>query len=349
LPAEEEEFVVKIPSFMRVVGYAHWSYQRFVKGWLPAPVRDFMSAAARSRASHMLAITNAEYNFWRVKKPATKIFGPQYRRSRSYIEIDITYACNLNCFNCNRSCEQAPTGEHMSVAQIERFVADSREAGYRWKRIRVLGGEPTVHKDFFKILDVLRAYRNQDCPETVIEVITNGHGDKVQRAIAKIPDDVVINNTSKETKLQPHFGSFNIAPKDTAEYKDADFRNGCWVIENCGMGLGPNGYYVCAVAGGIDRIHGWDVGRKKLPVVSDDMNDHLERFCSNCGHFKRRLEAPFDGPIMSDTWKTAYANYRAKRPLMSRYGGETRPVEILEPVDNNARLHTMDLHSRRAD
>ena len=43
------------------------------------------------------------------------------------------------------------------------------------------------------------------------QVITNGHGEKVQRAIEKIPGDVIINNTSKETKVQPHFGSFNIA------------------------------------------------------------------------------------------------------------------------------------------
>jgi len=85
------------------------------------------------------------------------------------------------------------------------------------------------------------------------------------------------------------------------------------VIENCGTGLGPNGYYVCAVAGGIDRIYGWNVGRKSLPLITDDMEDHLERFCSHCGHFKRRQEEPFDGPIMSETWQGAYQRYRIQR------------------------------------
>lgn len=339
---------MKIPSLMRVIGYAHWSYQRVVKPRLPEPVQKALSRAARSQFSIVGQQFNERYNVWRVRRQVTRVLGPQYRRSRGYIEIDITWACNLNCFNCNRSCEQAATGEHMSVAQIERFVAESRAANYKWKRIRVLGGEPTVHKHFFEILDVLRRYRDESSPETMIEVITNGHGDKVQRAIEKIPGDVVINNTSKETKVQPHFGSFNVAPKDVPSYSGADFKNGCWVIENCGMGLGPNGYYVCAVAGGIDRIYGWNAGRRSLPVLKDDMFDHLEKFCSHCGHFKREHEEPFDGPVMSETWKEAYRRYRANRPPLTRYGDEARPVEVLEPVDESYRLRVRDTRSRPA-
>jgi radical SAM family protein len=339
---------VKLPSLMRVVGYAHWSYQRLVKPRLPPRVQQLMSRAARSRLSLVSQQFNERYNVWRVRKPVTRVLGPQYRRSRGYIEIDITWACNLNCFNCNRSCEQAPTGDHMTVAQIERFIAESRAANYQWKRIRVLGGEPTVHKHFFEILDRLRRYRDESSPTTMIEVITNGHGEKVQRAIERIPADVVVNNTSKETKVQPHFGSFNIAPKDVPSYGGADFRNGCWVIENCGMGLGPNGYYVCAVAGGIDRIYGWNAGRRSLPVLADDMHDQLERFCSHCGHFKREHEEPFDGPIMSETWKRAYAQHRAKRPLLTRYGDDPRPAEELEPVEDLAQLRVPDTRSRPA-
>jgi len=285
---------MKLPSGMRIVGAAHQAYQRFVKRRLPLPVQKFLSAAARSRTTHVGQVVGAEYNFWRVKKPMTKALGPQYRRSRAHIEIDITWACNLNCYNCNRSCEQAATGEHMTLEQIQLFIKESIEQNTQWKRIRLLGGEPTVHKQFFAILDAVREYRDRHSPGTLIEVVTNGHGDKVNAAIAKIPSDVYVNNTSKETKVQPHFGSFNVAPKDLPEYKDADYTNGCWVVENCGFGLGPNGYYPCAVAGGIDRIYGWDLGRKSLPQASDGMEDLLERFCSHCGHFKRKLEEPIE-------------------------------------------------------
>ncbi len=337
---------MRLPTMMRLIGRTHWAYQQYLKKRLPLRLQRILSKAARSRPGEITQFVNAEYNFWRVKKPATKLLGPQYRRSRDFIEIDITYACNLNCYNCNRSCEQAPTGEHMTIEQIERFVAESVAAGKRWKRIRLLGGEPTVHKNFFKILDSVRAYRDQHSPQTVIEVITNGHGEKVNAIIDKIPADVMINNTSKETKVQPHFGSFNVAPIDVPEYQDADFRNGCWVIENCGFGLGPNGYYPCAIAGGIDRIFGWDLGRKSLPSADDSMEDLLERFCAHCGHFKRRPETPLDGPVMSAIWQDAYARYRKQRPLLRRYGGGERPVEIVEPVSHHPRLNVVDTRSR---
>jgi hypothetical protein len=337
---------MNMPSAMRIIGRAHWYYQRHLKARLPARWRQALSHAARSKVMHMAAHLDANYNAWRVKRAPTKVMGPQYHRSRSFIEIDITWACNLNCFNCNRSCEQAATGEHMTVEQIQRFVDESVAANSRWGRIRLLGGEPTVHKQFFEILDVVRAYRDQHSPDTVIEVITNGHGDKVNAAIARIPADVAINNTSKETKVQPHFGSFNIAPKDVPSYADADYRNGCWVIENCGFGLGPNGYYPCAVAGGIDRIYGWDLGRKSLPVVTDGMDDLLEKFCQHCGHFKREIEGSFDAPIMSETWKAAYEKYKKKRPQLTRYGGGDAPAEVLEPTSDHPRLKVLDNASR---
>jgi len=77
---------------------------------------------------------------------------------------------------------------------------------------------------FSKFSRSFASNRNTSLPDAIIEVITNGHGEKVQQAVEKIPHDVVVNNTSKETRVQPHFGSFNIAPKDTEEYRDGRFR-----------------------------------------------------------------------------------------------------------------------------
>ena len=59
-----------------------------------------------------------KYIFWRVSPDVTRVFGPRYRRSRDRIDIDITWECNLNCFHCNRSCQQAPTEEMMTVKQV---------------------------------------------------------------------------------------------------------------------------------------------------------------------------------------------------------------------------------------
>ncbi len=254
----------------------------------------------------------------RVQRPITRVLGPRYARSRVLIEIDITWACNLRCFNCNRSCEQAPTGEGMTLAQIEAFVKECVATGTRWERIRVLGGEPTLHPQFFEMLDVLLRYRQEHAPATRIEVTTNGHGPKVAAALARMPAGVVVENTAKGSAEQP-FDTFNVAPADLPAYAGADYTNGCAVTSVCGVGLTRNGYYACAVAGGIDRIVGLDMGRQHLPTPDDDMHDQLSAFCRRCGSFKRHHEAPVQQPVSSPSWDAAYARHRAERPLLTRY------------------------------
>jgi len=206
----------------------------------------------------------------------------------------------------------------MTVDQVGHFVDESLDNGVVWERIRVLGGEPTLHPRFFDILDELLRYRAA-VPDVVIEVATNGYGDRVRAVLERLPAGVVVEDTAKDTVEQP-FASFNVAPVDLPAYRRADYRNGCPVTEVCGIGLGPYGYYPCAVAAGIDRIVGWDMGRGELPSPDDEMADQLEAFCSRCGSFKRLHEAPVSRPVQSASWRAAYAAHRDQPPSLTRYG-----------------------------
>jgi hypothetical protein len=69
----------------------------------------------------------------RIARWITRLLGPQYRRSRDLIEIDITYACNLHCLNCNRSVTQAPEALHMPLERVASFVEESISRGKRWR------------------------------------------------------------------------------------------------------------------------------------------------------------------------------------------------------------------------
>ncbi len=205
----------------------------------------------------------------------------------------------------------------MTVEQIQRFVDESAAARYRWDLIEIAGGEPTTHKDFLRILDILREYRARFSPNTVIKVLTNGAGAKVKEAVAQIPEDVLVFDSQKEGKRQVELkhSTFNIAPEDIDEYQSADFRNACEWTEKCGTGLGPTGYYHCPVAAGMDRIFGWNVGRQSLPSMDDSMEDLAERFCSKCGYFMRQMayKKVLDKPLMSPVWQRAYSNYRDRQ------------------------------------
>jgi len=260
----------------------------------------------------------AQWRQFRIQKWLYPLLGPQYRRSRDMIEIDITYLCNLHCNNCNRSVTQAREANHMSVEMVRQFVDDSISHDKQWRRIRVLGGEPTLHPHFHQVLEELLRYRsfNSSC---IVEVVTNGHGKKVQRILESIPEDILIDNSNKESSIQPHFGPFNLAPIDDPKYAHTTFANGCTVLEECGMGLTTMGYYPCAVAGGIDRILKQELGRNQLPSDTDDMFDMAEILCALCGrfrdgHFIPRVLRPelHDAPI-SDTWQQLYAQWHAEK------------------------------------
>jgi len=253
----------------------------------------------------------------RVSRPLTMLIGPKHLRSLEHIEIDLTYVCNLKCINCNRSCRQAPSTDHMTVNQIRKFINESAASQMKWRHIRLLGGEPTLHPDLMEILSDLLEYKRAYSPMTKLKLATNGHGKKVNEVLARLPGTIEIENSMKEGNVT-NFAPFNMAPRDSVRYRFADYSNGCRIIEECGIGLTPYGYYCCAIAGSIDRVFGFDLGRKTLPLPSDFLMDQLKVFCGFCGHFVT-LDRHHTEEEMTERWKSAYKEYSSARPRLSRY------------------------------
>jgi hypothetical protein len=265
------------------------------------------------RMHRNITVKRLMLDFWqaiRCQRFVVAQLGRPFRRSRRFVEIDITYRCNMRCPNCNRSCTQAPAATDMAVSQLEAFLNASAAAGTHWDRIRLLGGEPTLHPDLPVILELLEAYRRQHNPHLRLVLCTNGSGARVQQVLARLPPTVVVKNTYKSARPRL-FRPFNRAPRDLRTYGLADFTCGCRVLEDCGLGLTPQGYYPCAVAGGIDRVFNFGLGRKALPPNDDEMTDLLERFCPLCGHFG--FGWPTRRTIQSLTWIEGYEAYTQRR------------------------------------
>jgi hypothetical protein len=256
--------------------------------------------------------------FIRAQQPVVKILGRQFQRSRRYIEIDVTYKCNLKCLNCNRSCTQLPSDAEMRLDRIAAFITESIQRHAKWERIRILGGEPTLHSRIFEIVDLLREYRQTSNPGVRIVLCTNAFGRRVKAVLSKMPGDIEIKSAIK-TSRKPLFRPFNVAPVDTVYHSFSDFSCGCRILSDCGLGLTPSGYYACAVAGGIDRVFGLGLGRKTLPDRTDSMTDQLSVFCKWCGHFG--FQWPVKRQIVSATWKKAYE--KSRRQLCTESAEDT--------------------------
>jgi hypothetical protein len=232
------------------------------------------------------------YQFVRAQSFISKRFGREFLPSREFAEIDVTYS-----------------NTEIPVADIEAFINQSIKNNIAWKRIRILGGEPTLHSRIFDIIDLLIAYQRNFNPSVRLVLGTNFFGNQVHRVLEKMPDAITIKSTLKVSRVNL-FKPFNVAPVDRHIYRFSDYTCGCRIIEECGLGLTPSGYYMCAVAGGIDRIYCYNLGRKKIPDESDTFSDQMSAFCRLCGHFG--FQWPTRISKQSKTWRMAYKRINKK-------------------------------------
>ena len=251
----------------------------------------------------------------RARKPVTKLFKKKYP-SKYRIHLEITYQCNLECNNCNRLCSQAPSNEHMTIEQIQTFMKESTDNNVVWNWIIIGGGEPTLHPNILQILEMLLAYKKDYSRSARIELSTNGYGKAVKGILSKVPNEIGILNSSKESNVQ-RFCPINLAPIDSVFHRSIDFSIGCDAVPDCGIALTPFGYYPCPVAGAIDRVFGFDIGRKKLPSFDDPMLEMLPKICKFCGAFRFAFRTKRQ--VMSPSWEIALERYREKKPNLTRY------------------------------
>ena len=267
------------------------------------------------RTYHLRCVNSITYI--RSQKLITKILGPGWQRNQEDIEIDITYDCDVKCLNCSRSCRQAPSKEEITLKQIKKFVNESINKNKKWRTIRVLGGEPTLHKDLIPILELLIDYKKTFSPNTFLQIVTNGFGKDNAKILAQIPKEINIKNTSKKTANQK-FYLFNKAPIDNPRYKYADYSGGCPVLNLC-MILTPYGYYNCPAMIGVDRALGLNLGEKELPNKNNQLRNQCEELCKYCGFFGYGATERYNKEVMSKSWKKIYKDYHKNPPKLTKY------------------------------
>lgn len=69
-----------------------------------------------------------------------------------YIQLLLTYKCNLNCSFCYQPKEKKENFPDMNMEDV-RIIEENIRKSYKLKpKIHLFGGEPTINKDFVKIL-----------------------------------------------------------------------------------------------------------------------------------------------------------------------------------------------------
>lgn len=223
----------------------------------------------------------------------------------SHVQIEVTTDCQLGCNNCDRACGIAKSNEKMTKEQILKFVNESLKLKHKWKRIDIIGGEPTLHPDLLTIIDYIKKYKNEN-PDCIIRLSTNGLGKKVNDILKILPNWIRIRNSSKTSKEQP-FSPYNFAPIDLGIRR----ARSCSVPWRCGIALTRYGYFLCGAGASVCRVFNKDIGIKKLRRVNIRRLLKQRKFlCSLCGHSRSVNRKLVTKQVISSSWEEAILKYK---------------------------------------
>src|SRR5678809_138825 len=94
------------------------------------------------------------------------------------IEIQLLLACNFTCMSCDQGSQfhgiSFVKRGTMTLAQIEHFISEMKSANAYFGRIRLVGGEPSLHRQLPVIVRMLQAELVDAGHIGKLEIVTNG-------------------------------------------------------------------------------------------------------------------------------------------------------------------------------
>lgn len=202
------------------------------------------------------------------------------------LEIQIILACNWRCVSCDQGSQFSSFDfikrGTMTMEQIMFFIGEMKDKNAYLGRIRIMGGEPTVHPDFIEILIRLK---NELVPHHVgkIEVVTNGSRKEM---IEKAKELSKVRISGTRVKEDTHLANLVQTPESLG-YRGI-MCNAPW---HCGFSLNAFGYFPCSSGAGIARFEDWMIWQRlTLPTCKTPGNvvrevwPELQRLCDHCYH-----------------------------------------------------------------
>jgi hypothetical protein len=221
------------------------------------------------------------------------------------VELEITLRCNARCPQCSRHCNIFDYGpSDMTLDQIHRFIAQVKEHGEPLDILSLMGGEPTIHPDFEKIVLLLFDELYVKGMVRRLRIATNGRR-PIPSSIRERPIGIITSPVSKKD----HRCQF-IAPVDSGQQVRE-----CPVPHVCGIALNYFGYFPCGAGGAIIRLFRLShLIRHELPRTVED----FRYFHAVCGLCQASAVDPFmlrdHDPTPSLSFRAAIAAYEEEGP-----------------------------------
>ena len=145
-------------------------------------------------------------------------------RSYNYIAVFLTFACNLKCSYCINNFEQKLIRKKV-ISGKDFVMGLNRIVSRDDLPLTLQGGEPTMHPDFYYIINNIK-------PELKLDILTNLQFD-IDEFIEKVdPARVKRNSPYASIRISYHPEQMKLDEliKDTLKLKNAGFSVGIWGV-----------------------------------------------------------------------------------------------------------------------
>ena len=174
----------------------------------------------------------------------------------SRAEVHITYKCDLQCLYCNRGCfsgiEFAPD---MTIEQFKDFIEEVKKTNFGLKEIVIIGGEPTLHSDCIKFIEIANEYTKS--VEGITMLYSNNYSPKAKDIISYVKDRNLcyVADFSFKTHSENHAKNIDdfvvfISPEDINKKRTEI----CGAYLYCGFSVDSLGYTLCSLGGMISSV-----------------------------------------------------------------------------------------------
>ena len=211
--------------------------------------------------------------------------------------INFTFACNLSCVGCDRASFIKPQhSPPMTKERLGEFLEEVKAEGIELKRMRIVGGEPTLHPDFLEMTTMCIRYSEETEYRCNVRIFSNQHAPRTRTLLDEVhrkhPSLQMMGAHKKESWVFPRMTRYEyVSPKDAGI--DCP-----WPCPNmgsrgkCGNGVDQVGYSLCPTAGPIDAILGLGARATTIKQMLDPefVRWQSETICSRCGQFMAYTE-----------------------------------------------------------
>ncbi len=200
---------------------------------------------------------------------------------RPCIQIVITNKCNLRCASCSEMIGHRKEDYEMSLPQVREALESL--AGYVGE-VGIFGGEPTLHKQFKEICELLAIY----VPFERRGLWTNGaKWEQYKDLIHQIfPEKNIVFNDHSEDDGCVH-QPLLIASDEIIQDKNLMWRliNNCW-LDRWSPAITNHGAFFCEIASALeDLFHlkkGWAVWAGWWKKDETQFKDQQRAYCKLC-------------------------------------------------------------------